>query len=327
MAKADVFISVVAPLADDADVLEPFVREVSAVLEAGYANYELVLVDDGSHDQTPELVASLLRELRCIRYLRLSRRFGTEAAISAGLDSVIGDFVLVMQPSTDPPELIPAMVEKARLGKGVVFGVRTDRSAEPGWASFGSRLFWWFGRGFLDVEVPEGATYFQCLSRSSVNALSRIKDRYRSLRLLSAGIAAADTIDYEPLRRRRTFRSRGLGKSIDLAVGIIVSQSTRPLRFVSGLGLLAGLLDLLYAGYVVAVYLTKTDVAPGWTTTSLQLSGMFFLLFVILAVLSEYVGRVLEESRGRPLYHAVEERNSNVMVRDVERRNIVRDSR
>lgn len=326
MAGSDVFISVVAPLSDDADVIGPFVREVAAILEGHYTNYEIVLVDDGSRDETPIRVAELLRETRCVRYIRLARRFGAEAAIAAGLDSVIGDFTVVMQPATDPPKLIPELVAKARAGRGVVLAVRADRASEPAWASAGSRLFWWFGRRFLDVPVPRGATYFQCLSRSTVNALTRIKDKYRSLRLLAAGVAAFETLDYEPLRRRSKTRTRGLLESLDLAVGLIISQSTRPLRFVSLLGLLAGFLDVAYAGYVVAVYLIKSDVAPGWTTTSLQLSGMFFLLFVILAVLSEYVGRVLEESRDRPLYHAVEERNSNVMVRDVDRRNIVKDS-
>lgn len=326
MPASDVFVSVVAPLKDDADVLEPFVRETVGVLEAAYTNFELVLVDDGSRDATGVRVGELLKTWRCVRYLRLSRSFGVEVAVAAGLDSVIGDFTVVMLPASDPPALIPQLVTLARKGSGVVFGVRTDQAEEPAWARLGSRGFWALGRRWLGIEAPRGATYLQCLSRASVNALTRIKDKYRSLRLLTSSVGSGfETLPYAPLRRRGAPRRRGLFESIDLAVGIVVSQSTRPLRFVAWLGLLASFANLLYMAYVVAIYLFKSHVAEGWTTTSMQISGMFFLLFLILAVLSEYVGQVLAESRDRPLYHLLEERNSNVMVADAERRNVVRE--
>ena len=327
MTASDVFVSVVAPLQDDADVFVPFVAEAIAVLTANYTNFELVLVDDGSRDETSSRIGGLLASHRCVRYIRLSRRFGLEAAIAAGLDTVIGDFTVVMRPATDPPALIPALVTKAREGKGIVFGVCMERLGDPVWASTGSRWYWAFGRRFLDLNVPEGASYFQCLSRSAVNGVTRIKDKYRSIRLLASSMGSdVETLPYAPLKRRPRPRVRGFLESLDLAAGITVSQSTRPLRFVSALGLVASFLNLLYMGYVITIYLTRSHVAEGWTTTSLQLSGMFFLLFLIMAVLSEYVGRVLEESRDRPLYHAVEERSSNVMVRDSERRNVVGES-
>ncbi len=327
MAASDVFVSVVAPLHDDADVLVPFVDETVHVLDGSYANFELVLVDDGSRDGTAAVVGELLARHRCVRYLRLARHYGREAAIAAGLDSVIGDFTVVMLPATDPPALIPTMVTRAREGLGVALGVCERPEGEAGWSAAGSRWFWSLGRRFLDLKVPEGASYFQCLSRSAVNALTRIKDKYRSIRLLAAALGSVgEVVPYVPIRRREETRGRGLLESLDLAAGITVSQSTRPLRFVSLLGVAASFLNLLYMGYVVAIFLFKEHVAEGWTTTSLQLSGMFFLLFLIMAVLSEYVGRVLEESRDRPLYHVVEERNSNVMVRDAERRNVVKES-
>ncbi|MBL0278470.1 MAG: glycosyltransferase [Anaeromyxobacter sp.] len=325
---SDVFVSVVVPLQDDADVLEDFVREAATVLEAHFANYEMVLVDDASRDRTQALVGELLGSIKCIRYLRLARRFGTEAAIAAGLDSVIGDFTIVLQPANDPPALIPELVARARSGRGVVFGVRAVRTGESTWSAMGARLFWAFGRRYLDLRVPEGATYLQCLSRDAVNALTRIKDKYRSIRLMASHFGdEIETISYTPVQRRAVPRGRSFLQSVDLAVGVMVAQSSRPLRFVSLLGLAASVVNLLYMGYVLAIYLTRANLLQGWTTTSLQVSGMFFLLFLCLAVISEYLGRVLEESRDRPIYHAVEERNSNVMVRDSERRNVVMESR
>ncbi len=325
---SDVFISLVVPVQDDADVLDAFVREAAEVLEGRYANYELVLVDDGSTDGSGAVAARLLESVKCVRYLRLSRRFGTEAAIAAGLDSVIGDFTVVMQPANDPPSLIPALVERARAGGGVVFGVKEGDPGGRPWSTVGTRLFWAFGRRYLDLKVPEGAGYLQCLSRDAVNAITRMKDKYRSIRLMATEFGGhVATLGYQPVARRPVPRTRSFWASVDLAVGVMVTHSTRPLRFVAVLGLAASFANLLYMVYAVAVYLTRDDVAHGWTTTALQVSGMFFLLFLCMAVISEYLGRVLEESRDRPIYHSVEERNSNVMVRDTERRNVVAESR
>jgi dolichol-phosphate mannosyltransferase len=324
---SDVFVSVVAPLEDDADVLPDFVREVMEVLEGAYANFELVLVNDGSRDRTPAVVDGLLKQHRCLRYLRLSRRFGREVAIAAGLDTVIGDYTVVMIPESDPPALVPELVRRARAGRGVVYGRIEGAAKEPLWSRAGAAVFWSIARRVLGIEAPRGATYFQALSRQAVNALTRIREKYRSLRLLTtiAGYEA-EAVPYAPLARRRAPKSRGFFESVSLAIGIVVSQSTAPLRIVSGLGLFASALNLAYMLYVLAIYFLKSHVQEGWTTTSLQVSGMFFLLFLILSVLSEYVGRVLEETRDRPLYHLLEERTSNVMVADAERRNVVKES-
>jgi dolichol-phosphate mannosyltransferase len=187
-------------------------------------------------------------------------------------------------------------------------------------------MFWRFARRALQVEIPEASTPFQVLSRRAVNAVTRFKDHWRQLRLHSSLVGESLGFEFEPIQRRPAVRRRGFLDSVLLAVDIAVGSSIRPLRFVSALGLAASALNLLYVVYVVVTYLFKAHVQEGWTTTSLQLSGMFFLLFSILTVLSEYVGRVLDESRDRPLYHVAEERNSNVVVADATRRNVVRES-
>lgn len=327
MPRSDTFVSVVTPLRNDADIVEGFVTATMAVLEANYSNYELVLVDDGSRDDTVAVVDGLLRVHKCIRLIRLSREFGVETAITAGLDSVIGDFTVVMLPDGDPPELIPDMVERARRGRGVVCGVRTSRPTSPLWAKVGAALFHSLASRLVDVEIPRNASSFQVLARSAVNGITRIKDKHRSLLFLSGEVGYdADRVEYAPRFRRPKARHRGFSESLALAIGVVVSRSTRPLRIVAGLALAASTLNLLYMGYVITVYIFKAQVAEGWTTTSLQLSSMFFLLFLVLTVLAEYVGRILEESKDRPLYHVLDERNSNVSVADAERRNVVKES-
>jgi dolichol-phosphate mannosyltransferase len=327
MPTSDTFVSVVAALQDDADILEGFVKEVMEVLEATYANFELVLVDDGSTDGTPRVMDRLLEQYKCVRYLRLARRHGRELATAAGLDGVIGDWVVVMDPAWDPPSLIPAIVARARHARGVVLGRATVRAATPSWFRVGSAVFHTLARRILRQRIPAHVSQFQCLSRQAVNAITRMRDQSRYLRLLAEHIGADDVrFDYPPASRRQHPRAPSFGESVSLAVGMITAHSAQPLRVVSLVGVLASGLNVLYMGYVVAIYLFKDAVAEGWTTMSLQMSFMFFLVFLLLAALGEYVGRILVESRDRPLYHVLEERNSNVLVADAERRNVVQKS-
>lgn len=327
MGARDCFVSVVAPVRDDGAILAAFVDETIAVLKASYANYELVLVDDGSQDDTSERVGALLAKHPCLRFIRLSRSFGTEAAIASGLDSTIGDFVVVMTPDTDPPELIPEMVELARSGIGTVYGVRLTRGGDPWWLRAGAAAFYFLCARLLGVRLPKNSTHFRVLSRKTVNAVTRIKDRNRYLRVLTASVGySTRAVPYHPLARHGRPRHKTFRESVSLAINIMVTQSTHPLRLVSWLGLGASLVNLGYLLYVVAVYLLKSKVAEGWTTLSLQVGGMFFLVFLILSVMAEYLGRLMEETRERPLYHVLEERSSNVLLADPERRNVVAES-
>jgi polyisoprenyl-phosphate glycosyltransferase len=327
MATQELLVSVIAPLTNDGDVVGPFIDETVAILEAHYSNYEVVLVDDGSTDNTVDVVEAKLKQHKCLRLIRLSRSFGQEIAISAGLDTVIGDFTVIMLPESDPPALIPEVVARCRKGSGVVYGVRRDRSHEPFWHRMGAALFYHYVNSTLKLRLPENSTQFRCLSRQAVNAITQIKDRMRYLRLQSAYVGYdTDSFPYEPKHRRGKPDTRGLGEAFGLATGIVVANSTHPLRFVTFLGFAVSILNLMYAGYVLLVFLLKEKTAEGWTTQSLQISAMFFFLFLIVTVLAEYVGRILNETKERPLYYVLEERNSSVLIADETRKNVVRDS-
>jgi len=327
MASSDCFVSVIAPLHNDADLVESFVQDVIGVLKREYANYELVLIDDGSRDGTVDQVARLLTTMECIRLIRLSRHFGYETAISAGLDTAIGDFVVVMNPDTDPPEAIPRMVEQCRQGPGIVFGIRQHRLGEPLYLRAGARLFYWYFNRVLKVNLPKDSTDFRVFSRQSVNAITRIKDRFRYLRTFSTYVGYGnESFTYTPIRRRSQPRVKGFGESVGLAVNMIVANSVQPLRMVSLLGLLLSFLSVVHIVYVVLVYLFDKHVIAGWVTQSLHNSVMFLFVFLILAVLCEYVGRLLTEVRRRPGYFVLEERNSSVLLADEERKNVVLES-
>lgn len=325
--RSDLFVSVVAPVRNDAGIVGPFVDEVIAVLRTHYLNYELVIVDDASEDGTVEAIRPLLERYECIRVVQLSREFGEEIAIAAGLDSVIGDFVVVMVPNTDPPALIPAFVDRARQGAGVVFGIRSERVGDSALVRLFAPLFYWYDRHFLHLNIPKDSSQFRALSRQAVNAVVQIRDRSRYLRVLSADVGYAHTgIAYQPINRNPDRAVRSLWNRLNVAIDIVIANSRHPLRFVTLLGVTGAALNALYALYVLVVFFNKRQVAEGWTTLSLQSAGMFFLVCLVLTVLSEYVGHILVELSHRPLYYVRDEQNSRAPIADQDRRNVVTQS-
>ena len=298
------------------------------ILRNNYTNYELVLVNDGSEDNTVEKVALLLKQYECIRLINLSRYFGTEVAISSGLDSVIGDFVVVMLPESDPPKLMPELIEQCRRGKDILIGVRQNRRGEPLWMRAGANLFYWCCKRLFKIPLTKNATQFCVLSRQVVNALIQVRDKYCYLHLLSTYVGyRSQTFIYEPIRRYKKIRSKSLIESLNLGLQIIFINSVNPLRLASLLSLVASLFNLIYIGYVVLIYLFKEKVAEGWVTLSVQNAVMFFFISIILAILCEYIGLMFAKSRGWAAYYVAEEKNSSVLIAEEERRNIVQDSR
>lgn len=324
--KYDVFVSVIVPLSNDGDILADFMEETEAVLKENYKNYEIIFIDDGSRDGTAGRFDELLAERDSIRYVRLARSFGLEISITCGLDNAIGDVVVVVRPASDPPELIPDFVTKARENHGVVVGVRKNVETLPFAYRVNYCLFHAASRLFLDFPPIYYSTYYMAFTRSALNALLRIKDKYRSLRVL--GLQAGynvDTLDYDVIQRREVRRGRSFWTLLDNAVSTIVSNSTRPLRWASVIGLVCAAGNTCYIGYIFLSKLMREHVASGWASSSLQNSIMFTLLFILLVVVCEYLGRVLDEVKTRPLYFIDYEKQSRVMLADPEVRNVVSD--
>ncbi|MGH9321524.1 MAG: glycosyltransferase family 2 protein [Vicinamibacteria bacterium] len=314
----DCYLSVIAPLENDADIVEAFVSELTETLQESFANHEIVLVDDGSTDETASRVEGLLSSYERLRFIRLSRRFGQEIAISAGLDSVIGDFVVVMLPDGDPPRLVPSMVEKARAGAELVFGIRWSRRSDPLFLRFGASAFYWYCNRILGLDLPKNSTHFRVMSRRVVNALIQIKDRGRYLRTLSQHVGyRSQGYPYELEERRSPPRRKSVFQALDLAANIIATNSLRPLRLVSWLAILLSAANAFYLLYSAA------RGAPG---ASLQTGLGFVFVFLILAVLCEYLGRLVEESKGRPLYYVMEEKQGARPLLEDGRRNVVTES-
>jgi dolichol-phosphate mannosyltransferase len=313
--SADSLISIVAPLESDSpDAVEAFVEETVAVLSGLVSHHEIILVDDGALEATVARVRKLLERHDFLRFLRLSRHFGEETAITAGLDVAIGDYVVVMLPSMDPPALIPEFLERARGETDVVYGVRLHRKNEPFWYRIGARLFYWYMNSVVRLGIPRDSTQFRCMSRQVVNALTQIRGPDQYLRMLTSYIGfRKEPFPYSPINRSGSF-VRPKSDALDLARALVIDSTTHPLRVAvwTGVGLAA--LNLLF----VTLHSAVGDIAG----VAFHEAVAFLVIALMLLAIAEYVGSISQRLRDRPAYYVREEHTSSVLLRE-ERRNVV----
>ena len=307
-------LSIVAPLEGDSpDAVEAFVDETAAVLRGLVTHHEIILVDDGAPEETVARVRAMLGRHDFVRFLRLSRHFGEETAIAAGLDAAIGDYVAVMLPNMDPPALIPDFFERARADADIVYGVRLHRKTEPFWYRLGARAFYWYINSIVGADLPKDSTQFRCMSRQVVNALSQIHGPDQYLRMLTSYIGfRKQALSYAPLNRMGAATVRPKREAVNLARALIFDNTTHPLRLVTWTGLTLAVVNFLVA-------LLRDDRFSG---TLVQGAGAFLVLALMLAILAEYVGALTNRLRDRPAYYVREEHTSSVLLRE-ERRNVV----
>ncbi|HEX7964067.1 MAG TPA: hypothetical protein VF466_05790 [Candidatus Saccharimonadales bacterium] len=317
---ADIFVSVVVITDEHSRNLHAEVQGLSELLKARYANYEIILVDNRIPKKELQKVVKLLDTTPCVRVLRLSRADSIDVCVFAGMESAIGD-VVVIKSLHDPISMVAKFVTTAEA-YDMVFGVSKQRLRASAVNHYGAHLFYWYNKKFLKISIPENATYFMALDRRAVNAMTRNTRYARHIRYMARLIGYS----YKELAYdiKRTFKPerKPVHKLIASALELSTNYSNRPLRFLAWLGFLGSVLNLLYAGYVVLVVLFKHNVAQGWPTQSLQSAAMFFLLFAILAFMCEYIGNILQQSQGEPPYHIADELLSKVSVADATRRNI-----
>jgi glycosyltransferase involved in cell wall biosynthesis len=307
--RFDVLVSVLIVVQDDAAILPAFLAELHAELQSRFHYYEVLLVDLASKDNTTEVIVEQMQKLPFLRLLRLSARSQKEIGIAAALENCIGDYAVLMNPYFDRPSDIVRMVSTAQQGYEVVVAKRDSlRSPERG-----RQLFYTLARQMLDVELSPGESDFQIMSRKAVASLTKIKNRRRWLKYFNSLLGfKKQVITCDPRDPPLKVRSRNFLTALQQGIDILISHSATPLRWAAGLGVLASLGNLAYLLYVFAAALIKNKLAEGWLTMSVMLSSMFFCLFVILAVLAEYVARILEESQQRPLYFIELEAESSV---------------
>src|SRR5215510_15818400 len=322
--RRDIFVSVVVPLDNDADILPAVVDDIDAVMRGHFGDYELIFIDDGSTDGTRSFFERVKAEIPSFRYFRLTRPFGLEVAIACGLEQAIGDVIVVLKPGWDPPDRIPVFAEKANDTDGIVIGIATDRFKRSWFYRLAYQIYFGLCKVFLTRSQVYGATHFKALTRTALNALLTIKDSFRYVRVLAmyAGFKVTP-VPYDFIPRRDPPRHRRALALLESAGHMIVSNSDRPLRVAALLSALMGFADFAFLFYIVAMRFLLTRVEPGWASTNFFNAIMFGMIFLVLAVLCEYLAELRGEVKRRPLYVVQGELQSNVMLANAETRNVV----
>ena len=265
---------------------------------------ELIVVDDGSNDDTASVMQGLCAAHAQVVYFRLSRNFGKESALTAGLDMARGDVVVLMDADGQhPTSLLPEMLSKWKQGADVVYAVRRTRDDQSALHAGLIGLFYKLINWGSHIEIPANAGDFRLMDRQVVNALNALPERNRFMKGLYAWVGFNSTaIDYEPLPRADGLSNFGLGGSFSLALTGMVAFSTAPLRLLTWLGLLMAAASLAYSAWVVVEYFMWGIAVPGYATLVVGMMFLSGIQLLSIGILAEYVGRIYEEVKRRPCY-------------------------
>lgn len=301
-------LSVIVPCFNEEAVIAQAHERLTRVLASTALEFEIVYIDDGSTDRT----ALLLRDIQAIdpraRVIRLSRNFGHQIAVTAGLDYAEGDAVIMIDADMqDPPELIPAMIAKWREGFEVVYGVRTVRPGESMFKRWTAHTFYRLINSLSEVPLPVDSGDFRLIDRRAVLALRRMRERHRLLRAMTTWVGYRQAaLPYARERRIAGASKYPLRKMIALALDGIVSFSVVPLRLVTIVGLIMSALSVVGIFYALLSRLFTNDWVPGWTLLFISQLLIGGLQFIFLGIIGEYVGRIYTEAKERPLFLVLE---------------------
>jgi polyisoprenyl-phosphate glycosyltransferase len=281
-------------------------RRLTHVLRGFGAWYEIVYVDDGSKDATPAILAGIHASDPAVSVIELSRNFGHQPAVTAGLEATRGEIVVIIDADLqDPPELIGNMIELWAQGYEVVYGVRTSRHGESGFKLWTARGFYRLINALSDVEIPVDSGDFRLLDRKAVEAMKSMPERHRLLRGMCSWIGFRQCgLPYARAPRFAGSTKYPVRKMLKLALDGILSFSTVPLRVLALIGIASAALALLGIVYALVVRLFTHAWVAGWAISFIGLLFLGGLQMISIGIVGEYVGRIYTEAKHRPLYIA-----------------------
>jgi glycosyltransferase involved in cell wall biosynthesis len=303
-------LAVVVPAYNEAAVLESFHARLMRVLDELPLEASVLYVDDGSGDDTWRLIEELMARDARTGALKLSRNFGKEAALTAGLDHADADAVVVIDADLqDPPELIPALVERWREGHDVVYATRTAREGETAFKRATAALFYRGMERLSDTPLPRDTGDFRLLSRRALDALRQLRERQRFMKGLFAWIGYRQTAVYYLREPRQAGGTKwNYWRLLQLAIEGVTSFSTAPLRLATWIGTLSSLLAFLYGLWVFGKAALFGDPVHGYPSLMVVILFLGGVQLLALGVIGEYLGRNYAESKQRPLYFIEEQR-------------------
>lgn len=305
MAQKRQLISIVVPFYNEGEGIDCFYQAIFPILnEVPSVDFELVCVDDGSRDDTLQKLIGLVNRDPRFRVVELSRNFGKEAALTAGIDAACGDAVIPIDADLqDPPELIPALIAIWQQGADVVLARRTDRSSDAFIKRKTAELFYRLHNRLSNVKIPENVGDFRLMDRAAIDALKQLPERQRFMKGLFAWVGfKTTTIDYTRNPRVAGMTKFSGWKLWNFALEGITSFSTAPLRIWTYIGGVGAITTFIYAVFIILRTVMQGVDVPGYA--SLLVAILFFgsLQLISIGLLGEYVGRVYLETKQRPTY-------------------------
>ena len=303
MSKTPVF-SIIAPVFNESKSLLEFITRVSAVMKKLGEPWELVLVDDGSKDRSPELILDRAAKDKHIRPVLFARNFGHQIAVTAGMDYAQGQAVILIDSDLqDPPEVIPELIANWRDGYEVVYAVRRKRKGESFFKRFTASLFYRLINRITEVDIPLDTGDFRLMDRRVVDVLNQMREHHRFLRGMSAWVGFRQVgVPYDRAARYAGETHYTLGRMVRLALTAITGFSFFPLQLATYLGFISAGVAIIAIPVVIALRLLGSAAFFGQASTLIAVLFFGGAQLISLGILGEYIGRLYDEARGRPLY-------------------------
>jgi len=297
-------ISIVAPVWNEADSLPEFFSRVSEVMGKSMLSWELIIVDDGSSDETSDLIEQRAKKDKHIRPVLFARNFGHQIAVTAGLDYSRGDAVVIIDADLqDPPEIIPELIAKWKEGFEVVYAVRKERKGESFFKRSTAKFFYRLINRITAIDIPLDTGDFRLMDRRVVDVLNQMREHHRFLRGMSAWVGFKQIgVPYDRAARFAGQTHYTLGKMLRLASTAITGFSFFPLQVATYLGFASALVSVIAIPVVIALRLAGSQAFFGQASTLIAVLFFGGVQLISLGILGEYIGRLYDEARGRPLY-------------------------
>ena len=299
-------VSVVIPMYYEEEVANECYNRMKKVLESieNY-DYELVFVNDGSKDKTLSILEEIARKDEKAKVISFSRNFGHQAAVTAGLKFVTGDAIVIIDADLqDPPELIPEMLKLWEDGNEVIYGKRKTREGESHFKLFTAKMFYKTLNALSDVEIPKDTGDFRLVDRKVVDTINQLPEHNKFLRGLFSWVGYKQkAYEYERKERFAGKTKYPLKKMLKLASDGIISFSSKPIKLVGALGIISIIISIIILIYALISYIFQlNNLSAGWTSIMVAVTFFAGVQLLSLWVISEYIGRIYDEAKGRPQY-------------------------
>ena len=302
--KSNIRYTIIIPVYNEEAVIQETYRRLTWVMKSIGEPYELIFVNDGSRDRTAEMIEKFAESDQCVKILDFSRNFGHQIAITAGMDYACGDAIVIIDGDLqDPPEIIPQMIEKWKQGYEVVYAKRSQRKGETLFKKGTAALFYRLLGKLTEVDIPLDTGDFRLIDRKVCDAMQSIHEKNRFVRGLVSWVGFRQTaIEYVREERYAGETKYSLKKMLQFSMDGITSFSYKPLKMAMYLGFVVSLASFVYLLVSLGEILFTASTTAGWSALIACLMLLNGMILISFGILGEYIGRIYDETKNRPLY-------------------------